>query len=479
MFEIIVMVYLVIHVIYYLIAKKKLQEVNATEDVFLILGYPLYALLPDKITKRLLSDEERFKLQKIHPQKVLENERYRYSCSKLGLVYLVLALGGMFAIILGNGYHPAGQVETVIERPDFGQAAESYKLSYTIESEEGSREGTMPLLVEPKLPVGDEAILLLESKYEPLLRHMLSEKGLQNHLTNDLTFDSEPFDEAIKVEYVSLEPEFLTDQGQLRRNLMELTKAYPVSVLATLEINDLQLSFVYDFDAYRSPLNLTEEFDLVVDRVQIEQNQVVLPETLSENEGQVAWLTSMEGIRGIQVFAASIFIAMILYMFKKRELDQAIEERQVLILGDFPDVVSKLTLLINAGMTFNRAWHKIVMDYQERSGRKRPLYEEMVVTTTQLQNGMPEREALEEFGKRTGSKEVIRMTAILIQNLRRGSSALSASLKQLSNEAWEIRTSHAKMLGEKASTKLLLPMGISFITVIIIVLAPTLMSMNI
>lgn len=478
MFELIVVVYLIGNFIYYLLAKKKLPEGHSKDDVFLILGYPIYAILPNNLSRRLLSEEEAFKLRKVYAPKVLEKESYRYRSSKLGMIYLVLALGGMFGIILGNDYRPPGDVNTIIERPDFGQAPETYNLSYTIESADGAKEGVMPLLVPPKLPVGEEAIHLLESKYEPLLDHILSDQGKQNHLTSDLVLDRMPFEEAIQVDYLSLEPDFLTDQGELRKNMMVVDRSYPVSLLATLEINDLQISFVYDFEAYRAPLNLSEEAKLIEERVQVQSDQVILPETLSENEGQVIWLEAMEGVRGIQVFAASVLIAMILFVLKKRELDQVIEERQTLILGDFPDVVSKLTLLINAGMTFNRAWHKIVVDYQTRSGRVRPLYEEMVITTTQLQNGMPEREALEDFGKRTGSKEVIRMTAILIQNLRRGSNALSIALKQLSREAWEIRTGHAKMLGEKASTKLLLPMGISFITVIIIVLAPTLMSMN-
>ena len=101
------------------------------------------------------------------------------------------------------------------------------------------------------------------------------------------------------------------------------------------------------------------------------------------------------------------------------------------------------------------------------------------MTTAHMQNGMPEGEALEAFGKRVGTKEVMRMSALLIQNLKRGNRGLTEVLKQLSNEAWEIRINNARLLGEKASTRLLLPMGISLITVIVIVIAPTIMSMNI
>jgi tight adherence protein C len=55
---------------------------------------------------------------------------------------------------------------------------------------------------------------------------------------------------------------------------------------------------------------------------------------------------------------------------------------------------------------------------------------------------------------------------------------MTIALKQLSGEAWTIRTTTARRLGEKASTKLLLPMGISLITVIIIVMVPTFMAMK-
>ena len=478
MFELSVVVYLLVHLIYYMFAKKKVSVEWQTKDVLVVLGHPIYTILPKGMAGKLISDQEGLKLAKVHSQKVLGVEKMSYACGKLGLVYLVLVFGGMFGLIFGNQYRPQEDMATVIERPDFGEVPASYNLSYTVASEEGVKEGTMPLVVDAKLPEGNQAIKLLESKFEPLLRHMLTSEGQQNYLTTDLIFDPSPFEDPVGVKYVSLTPEVLTDKGELRRNMMDMDTAYPLALLATLEVNDLQLSFVYNFEAYRAPLTLGEESALIAERVQFEADQVLLPENLTENDGTINWLRPMEGVRGSQVFAASVLLAMVLYVLRKRTLDQAIEQRQSLILRDFPELVSKLTLLINAGMNFNRAWHKVVVDYQARSGSTKPLYEEMVLTTVDLQNGMPERQALEGFGRRTGSKEVIRMSAILSQNIRRGNNALSSSLKQLSNEAWEIRTSNAKILGEKASAKLLLPMGISFITVIIIVLAPTLMSMN-
>lgn len=153
-------------------------------------------------------------------------------------------------------------------------------------------------------------------------------------------------------------------------------------------------------------------------------------------------------------------------------------ERQDEILFDFPNVVNKLTILMNAGMTFSRAWFKIVDDYKRQNGKMRVLYEEMLQVQKDLQMGVSEADAIEAFGKRCRNIEVIRLSSILVQNLRRGSHSLTIALKELSVEAWSIRTSNARKLGEKASTKLLIPMAISLFTVLLIVIAPTFMKMQ-
>lgn len=50
------------------------------------------------------------------------------------------------------------------------------------------------------------------------------------------------------------------------------------------------------------------------------------------------------------------------------------------------------------------------------------------------------------------------------------------ALQGQANEAWEVRKNVAKKEGEKASSKLLLPMGIMFMIIIIIVMLPAFMS---
>ncbi len=49
------------------------------------------------------------------------------------------------------------------------------------------------------------------------------------------------------------------------------------------------------------------------------------------------------------------------------------------MIRDYPEIISKLTLFLGAGMTVKRAWKKIVTDYETAREAKgeRYIYEEM------------------------------------------------------------------------------------------------------
>lgn len=476
MFELMVLTYVMMHLIYVIYAKRQVEKKVDQEDLLYVLGHLIVGKLLRRVKDKCLSSEEQLRLNQLYGPKKLEKGKHKYLSRKVGLIYLVLALGGFFAIILGEDYREGSLLTTSIERPAYGE--EALALEVEVALDQSTMKQSMPLVIQAKVPKGDEAQEVLEEHFFIMVTTMLGDTNLQNQVIEDLNFSRSPFEAPISVSYESLTPEYLTDKGELRINEMDLNSSYEASVLVTMTLSDRQIENVYEFELLRVPMSLEEEFDLLGQRIDIQEGHVILPDSLMERATTLTWRERVAGMRGSQVLALTLILSVLIFVFRKEELNRALEERRLLILIDFPDVVIKLTMLINAGMTLSRAWHKVVMDYQEHQLSQRPLYDEMLVTTIQIQNGMPEREALENFGRRTGTKEVMRMTAILIQNLKRGNHSLTEALKQLSIEAWEIRTSSARVLGEKASTKLLLPMGISFVTVIIIVLAPTLMSMQ-
>ena len=68
------------------------------------------------------------------------------------------------------------------------------------------------------------------------------------------------------------------------------------------------------------------------------------------------------------------------------------------------------------------------------------------------------------------------LATLLIQNLQRGSRYLSDLLEKEAIEAWDERKRKARVLGETAATKLLLPMVLMLLVVMMIIMVPAVLS---
>jgi hypothetical protein len=165
-----------------------------------------------------------------------------------------------------------------------------------------------------------------------------------------------------------------------------------------------------------------------------------------------------------------------IWFLSDKELDSRMKKRKDQMLFDYPEIINKFTLLVNAGMTIKQAWSKIAEDYFQKSGEKsinkRYAYEEMLVTVHELKLGIPEETAYEQFGRRAGVLPYIKLSSLIAQDLKKGNKGLTELLGREALEAFEERKDLAKRLGEEAGTKLLLPMMIMLIIVFLIIMIP-------
>ena len=141
---------------------------------------------------------------------------------------------------------------------------------------------------------------------------------------------------------------------------------------------------------------------------------------------------------------------------------------------DYPMIVSELSILMGAGMSFRKALERIVFKYTNnvRAGKTemRPGFEQMVITYRRMSDGLSEIQAIEELGMKCESKNYRKLSMLLSQNLRKGSKDLIDCLEKEQQNAFELRKQRAIRAGEEASTKLLIPMaGMLFIVIVILV----------
>ena len=161
-----------------------------------------------------------------------------------------------------------------------------------------------------------------------------------------------------------------------------------------------------------------------------------------------------------------LIVGGLLILYLDLALFDKLTARRQEILLDLPQVLSKLTLLVNSGMVLRDAWKRVSITGE------RVLYQEMQNTNLEMENGVTEIDAYRNFAERCNVKEIRKFTSLIIQNLNKGNEELAYFMKDLSDEMWEVKKSQVKQKGEKANTQLLLPMMLILIGILIMVMVP-------
>lgn len=166
-----------------------------------------------------------------------------------------------------------------------------------------------------------------------------------------------------------------------------------------------------------------------------------------------------------------IVLAVLIMWYVEELLNDQLEARRDELLADMPQMLSKMTLLVNSGMVVRDAWKKAAY------GGDRELYKEMQQTVMEMQNGVAEIDAYKNFAERCTIKQIRRFASTMIQNMKKGNAEISYFLKEMSDEMWEEKKHLVKRKGEAANSKLMFPMAMIFVGILIMIIVPIFMNM--
>jgi hypothetical protein len=203
-----------------------------------------------------------------------------------------------------------------------------------------------------------------------------------------------------------------------------------------------------------------------------QDKDIVLPDEIGGKS--LSW-SYKKSFTGLLFLIATPILILLLYYSKDRDLHKQVLEREEQMMADYPEIVSSLALLIGAGMTVPNAWNKIARDYKtrkEETGRIRYAYEEMLFTIYEMESGVVQTTAYERFGRRCRLPRYNKLVAMLSQNIRKGAVNLPLILKEEAGDAFEDRKHSARKQGEKAGTKLLVPMMLLLGVTMVIIMVP-------
>lgn len=199
-----------------------------------------------------------------------------------------------------------------------------------------------------------------------------------------------------------------------------------------------------------------------------------LPETV---QGYRVTLAKEEnyGVGSFFVLLA-IVVPMLLYSGFYGNLDTKRKQRKELAENGYGEFVTKLSLLLAAGVSARQAFTRLADEYEKNYGPKHTLSVELKVTRQELDNGCSEITVYEEFGRRLSVLPYRRMASLLTQNVSKGVQGMRVLLLQEAKEVMAQEKANIRQRGEQAGTKLLVPMMGLLLLVFAILLVPAFQS---
>lgn len=284
----------------------------------------------------------------------------------------------------------------------------------------------------------------------------------------------------VKISWSTGNPEILSWEGMLGEDIPK--KGENVEIVAFLSLGEGTEIWQKKVTVY--PPSLSEKKKL---QKEIQKEA----ELLSENPSEPLYLPQTvrgEEIRyrktgtetGRIICIMSLVLGLGVYPLQKEKEKKKQELVKKEMQRDYPDIIQKLVLFLRAGFTIRKAMEKIADGYlrskEKYHAKERSAYEEIVRTCKEMQGGIYEAEAYERFGVRCGLSQYKVLSVLLVQNLKKGNQNLLELLEREEAVAEDERKRSAKVRGEEASTKLLLPMVLQLIVVLMILMIPAFFS---
>lgn len=179
--------------------------------------------------------------------------------------------------------------------------------------------------------------------------------------------------------------------------------------------------------------------------------------------------------RAVQLVILLGTAVLLFVVSRRRKTSEKEIKRREKLKQDYPELISRLLLFMQAGLVSRSAFQRIAKDYKRdlSAGKaERAAFEEVCVLCAEMEKGIGEEEAYSRFARRCVLPSYRTLSVLLVQNMKKGGGALADSLEREIIQAQEEKKRTARIEGEKASIRLLLPMGMMLAVVLAIMVVP-------
>ncbi|MBQ9031936.1 MAG: hypothetical protein IJ106_10880 [Parasporobacterium sp.] len=473
---------------------KKFPGKRETSADLLRIFYPLAAgilLFRDRIfggTKDLYLTDL---LKSLYVKENIETEKRMYRIRKTAVILAVFYLTVLSGFLVCAAKEGITYIHS-LERAGQGQPATSYEMEVDYR---GQKE-PVNLRVDSVRYSESEIVELFEQSLEGVRKEVLGDNESPESVTQPLHLITQyrGFDIFWEIEDISQ----IGYNGEIRADLREGENRL-VNLYATFSLDEVTRIYTIPVNLCRKTRTEQEKLlDSILSEIartnDIHDKKVRLPEEI--NGYRILFMQNgfRQGYLFLILAAAAVLLILLFY---DRTLEQKVRKRKEQMMMDFTEIVSKLSLLYDAGLSIHGAFERVVEDYEKKSGERPPArpqtgkrkrkdpedpshfaYREMKLALEKIRAGEGEGQAYSQFGRRCGLYPYLKLGNLLEQNLSKGTKGMQALLKKEVEDAFEERKRLARRKGEEAGTRMLLPMVMMLLVVIVIIAVPALMSIR-
>ena len=428
-----------------------------------VLSYP--------VARNIYSEKVKRELRILYPAKETEQMIHIYYRDKISFLLKIWCIGIIFLILViaAQTSDSLLKEENVLNREEvslqpvmlnvFDEENHAAEIEYEVQSESLTKEET---------EAQAERFL---SEYESLIcgKNESLQKVHTDLLLQD-TYDTY----ALDFVWESSDYRLVGEDGEVANDELLNNQTVQLTVWMTYK----ETEYVHTFTIQVVPPMLTEaqqwekEIRAAIateDERQKYDENLKLPSVV---DGKNVTYEEKKEVSVILLFLLLPVVSMVLFWAKDRDLTKETELRKKRMDMKYPEFVSKVQLLFGAGMTVRN----IFLQLSEDKSLGKELTEETALMVRDMKNGISIRDALDRFGKRTGNPLYIKFSALLIQNMKKGTDDLAGQLAKEVSEAFILRKTNARRQGEEVGTKLLGPMILMLGVVMAILMIPAFLS---
>jgi len=400
---------------------------------------------------------------------------YKSFDKKQRLIIIIASLISILCIIAGIIYDSGlTRVElTTITRPKPYEEAENISFGVEVDGIKADKELTYEGQIGVKKLEEGKIDEYLSKTLDTLEANMYREGEGKERVLTGLNIPVRLANNPVDISFSTDEGGILLDNGDLNFEMIKEKRQVTLKLTASYGEREMSRSLV--ITVYPRTLTEEEKVKLAVKEkldsalADGENETITLP---AEVEGKrVRAYFPKEEITGNLVGFALAAIICLFVVFNENN-KRKIRDREEELKNGYTEFVGRFVILLGAGLNIPAIWRKLETGFASNKS----LTEEIRLTLWEVGNGKTEREAYENFGKRIGGTQYAKFVSVINQSLKLGQGQLLSRLEAESEAAMFERRNKAKVMGEVADTKMLMPMMLQLVLIMLIIMVPALLA---